>query len=193
MLAKVEFDTLNTDGFQCQFGGKISDEQLNRMKYEEFYRTNHVIGNFANNLLYGTTSNNVRLNDGDVMKINAIDRTQIDTNSAEVNFSNIDAEKLDEFAQNGKHFILFMNINPNSLDIDGSDEISMWLNDSIRLLNDSKQDVPHRIAMLPTKNFYLDINDKKGVLCDCKIIEQMDKLKYRFSLKLLVDKFKYTD
>ena len=81
----------------------------------------------------------------------------------------IDTGKLDFIVNNGKMFIMKININPNTIDSDCESELKFWIDDSNKLLNDTALDNRTKIKHLPKKDMFIVLGDKKYMISGCKM------------------------
>lgn len=197
MITKLVFDVLNTENRDFEYNGELSNEEY-ASRLQEYVNTT---GRDVENMLrYGVMNryNNPYEQARDV-QLETIDK-ECDALLLDINNSVIEETNLIEHVNDGKMFIIKVNIDPNSLDMDGESEIKFWLDDSGRVLNDNALPDDIKLKRLPPRNLRIKVKiddgtqdtDEKNTryntyyLDDCRIIQDNSNEKYKYFFTLII-------
>lgn len=190
MITKLLVPIVDLNRARFDYGRDITDEEAAAMEVDKFRRTNRQIGTYVNNMMYRSRGINVteerrRRNDFS----NVLDENEYV--ECEAYFA--DSKKKEIFEDffeehnNGKKFIMTININPNSLEQEAESEIRYWRDDSNGVLNDKTLDNQTKIDSLMERNLGVEVNGKKYGLSRCKIICDYSTKEFPFYYGVLVD------
>ena len=191
MLTTIVIPVLDTEKGKYEFNGKLTREDYGNMVMDKFLSTNNQMNRFTYNLAHGIS--NVSQNG-----IYNVDRTDypedlyafyetealvLDSKKAD-----IDGSVLEEYKNNGKMFILLLNINPNTLEGDAESEIRFWADESLRVQNDTTLDDKTKLLALPKRWLKIKNGDKTYILEGCKILQVYSNKKWPFYFGIIVEK-----
>lgn len=187
-LTKIYFPVVNTENGDFSYNQKISNESLIKLQDEQYRRTTDNIDRFLHG--YQTYGKHEVF---DPLK----DKTVID----EINYVpfecalqgvrddiNINPDFFKGFTDNGKMFILKVNINHTVMDPDAESELRFWMDDSRKLLIDRQLDDKTKLKHLPTRDIVLDVENEKYLLHRCKLIEKYKNEKFPYYFAIIVEK-----
>ncbi len=108
----------------------------------------------------------------------------LDSNKKEFN-----EEKFYQLYEEGKNFVVILNVNPESIDFDAESEIKYWLDDSLAIWEDEKLDKKTKLLSSPTRELKIVLSDgNKYTLNNCKIFEDYSTDKYPIYFAMFVEK-----
>ena len=203
MIVKLVFDILNTENRSFEYKGDLSNEEYARRLQDYVNTTGRDVENM---LYYGVTNtNNKSLYESTKdIQLETIDK-ECDALLLDINNNVIDETNLIEHVNDGKMFIIKINIDPNTLDMDGESEIKFWLDDSCRVLNDNLLPDDVKLKRLPQRNLRIKVKiddntqdtDEKNIryntyyLEDCRIIQNNFSEKYKYFFTLIIKKINF--
>lgn len=188
MIAKIVFDVLNTDNKDFEFHGKMSDEEYANKLYEFVHSTN------KQNMFEETKDVELETTDN-----------ECDALILDIHNKNIEETFFIEHVNDGKMFIIKVNIDPNSLDMDCESEIRFWVDDSCKVLRDNslpddvklKRLLPRDLRIKVKNSNTFENTDEKSIkyntyyLNDCRIIQNNSNEKYKYFFTLIIKKINF--
>ena len=191
MLTKLIIPVIDTESGKFAYNGKLSREDYGNMVMDKFLKTNNQMNRFVENMRRGilNTPQNVAYSstvhrEYPDIKYNFFES---DVFIQDAKKQNIDETFFEPYIENGKMFILILNINPN-MEPDAESEIRFWLDDSKRIHNDQFIDTQTRLKALPIRGLKILIKDKEYILEGCKILQDYSDKKYPFKFAIIVEK-----
>ena len=191
MITKLLIPIVDLKRANFDYGRNISMDEAAAMEIDKFRRTDRQIGNYVNQMQYGYDRrymSDARTRRDDFS--NVIDDNEYVECEAFIGDSKKKEVFEDFFHQheNGKKFIITININPNSLEQEAESEIRYWRDDSNGVLNDGYLDNQTKIERLMERTLGIEIEGKKYALENCKIISDFSDEKFPYFYGLLVNK-----
>lgn len=191
MLTKLIIPVIDTESGEFAYNGKLTREDYGNMVMDNFLRTNNQMNRFVENMRRGisNTPQNIVYSstvhrDFPEIQYNFFETDVFLQNSKR---ENIEEDFFNEYIENGKMFILILNINPN-MEPDAESELRFWLDDSKRIHNDPMIDTQTRLKALPIRGLKLKVGEKEHVLEGCKILQDYSNKKYPYKFAIIVEK-----
>lgn len=191
MITKLIIPVIDTESGKFSYNGNLTKEEYDNMVMDKFLSTNNKMNKFVDNMMNGIS--NVRSNgyytanhqkDFPDIKYNFFE-TDVFVQDSKKN--DIDASFFQNYIENEKMFILILNINPN-MEPDAESELRFWMDDSLKVTNDTTLDTQTRLKVLPKRGFKILINNVEYVLEGCKILQNYSNKKYPFYFAVIVEK-----
>ena len=199
MKTTIRIPVVDTESGRFEYDGQLTREQYGEMEYDQFRRTNRQVQNYVDYLdgRYGAAPFKPRMveykEDEHVADIKYT-YTEAEAIILDANGRDIDVEGIRSH-NNGKMFILIFDINPESIDYDGSAELRYWMWDSDKVLNDREIDRKTGFQMLPYFNFTILVTEGDGEnrktvqeisLKNCKMVANYSSKQklYKFAIKI---------
>ena len=134
MIAKLYVPIIDLSRANFDYGRNLTNEEMADMEYEKFRRTDRQVDNYVTQMQYGRDNRwdvrEERNNRKDFS--NVIDEDEYV--QCEAFFADSKKKEISEdfFSEhdNGKKFIITININPNSLEQEAESELRYWRDDS---------------------------------------------------------------
>ena len=188
-ITRIYFPVMNLDNGDFSYDKEISTEELIRLQEEQFRRTDANVDRYVHG--YGRSGGGSGMFELSERKA-VLDETNsipFECNVQGVNDNIIiDSAFFENKLNDGKMFILRMNINPTVIDIDGESELRFWLDDSKKLLEDRTLDNNTKLKHLPKRDIGIDVEKNKYMLRGCKIIERRCSDKFPYYFAVIVEK-----
>ena len=191
MLTKLIIPVINTEDIDFDFRGNLTREEYGEMVMDKFLATNNQMNRFADNIRNGISNipQNIQYSstihrDFPDFRFNFYETDVYVENGKK---QNIDETFFDEYINNGKMFILILNVSPN-MEPDAESELRFWLDDSKKIHNDPMIDTKTKLKALPQRGLKILIGKQEYVLEGCKILQDYPDEKYPFKFAIIVEK-----
>lgn len=186
MITTLYIPVIDTEQGNYDYGRNISNEEYENSVMKHFLETT----NDVNDLMYkGRKVYNPYVRE---IENEYIDKPILENYSeCEVLILNAKKKEIDEnylfnYIENGKMFVIILNINPNSLDNNAESELRFWIDDSKRVHNDMTLPDEVKLKRLPTHTFEVKLNGQRYTLKNCKLVEDFSNNKFPFYFGIIV-------
>jgi hypothetical protein len=174
-------------------GRELTNDEYGNMEYEHFKRTDRQVGRFVDNMARG------------ISNFNPYDRRMTDVKDAEhpdiyyndeeiqVKISDSDRKDMDEdrmmsFVDTGKMFILILDMNPDTVSEDAESELRLWMDDSGKVINDSRLPDDVKIKSLPVRDYEILAGGKWIKVMNCKMVQKYTEKNHPLKFAIIVEK-----
>lgn len=193
MITKLLIPIVDLSRANFDYGRNISVEEAADMEYNKFRKTDRQIGNYVNSMQYRTSGWGSQVHDVRGIRrdfSNVIDDDEYIECEAYVTDSkkNDVDERFFTEREPDKKFIIIININPNSIEMEGESEIRYWRDDSNGVLNDSALDNQTKIERLMERDLGIELRGERYRLERCKIISDISSRDFPYYYAILVNK-----
>lgn len=189
MITKLLIPVNNTDDGKFEYDGNLSRSDYENMVMDNFRRTDrqvdafmHGRGGYHNPYVSEIDNRDYSELDNDVdVEVEAFLQ---DSNKNEFNEQTF----FDRF-DDGRMFVLIVNINPMDIDGNVESEIKYWLDDSYRVWSDDSLDQRTKLLTSPYRDLKIVLSDgNKYRLSNCKVFEDYSDDKFPFYFAMIVEK-----
>ena len=192
MIAKLYVPIIDLSRANFDYGRNLTNEEMADMEYEKFRRTDRQVDNYVTQMQYGRDNRwdvrEARNNRKDFSNVIDEDEyVQCEAFFADSKKKEISEEFFFEH-DNGKKFIITININPNSLEQEAESELRYWRDDSNGVLNDRTMDNQTKIECLMRRNLGIELRGVRRKLEDCRIIADFSNKEFPYYYGILVSK-----
>lgn len=192
MITKLYVPIIDLSRANFDYGRNLTNEEMANMEYEKFRRTDRQVDNYVAQMQYGRNNRwnvrEARNNRRDFS--NVIDEDEYV--QCEAFFADSKKKEISEdfFSEhdNGKKFIITININPNSLEQEAESELRYWRDDSNGVLNDRTMDNQTKIECLMRRDLGIELGGTRKKLEDCRIIADFSSKEFPYYYGILVSK-----
>ena len=192
MITKLYVPIIDLSRANFDYGRNLTNEEMANMEYEKFRRTDRQVDNYVTQMQYGRDNRwdvrEARNNRKDFS--NVIDEDeyiQCEAFFADSKKKEISEEFFSEH-DNGKKFIITININPNSLEQEAESELRYWRDDSNGVLNDRTMDNQTKIECLMRRDLGIELGGVRKKLKACRIIADFSSKEFPYYYGILVSK-----
>ena len=191
MLTNLIIPVQDTESAEFRYDGNLTREAYETAVLDHFNKTDRQIDAFLhrdrsrNNFTYD-------LNDNGYNEYNEI----YTDNEVEVEALLLDGNRVDfkedflfDMIDEGRMFILIVNINPEGINEDAESEIKYWLEDSFRVWNDDTIDRSTKLKVTPPRDLKIKLSDGQTyTLGNCKIFEDYSDDRFPLYFAMLVER-----
>ena len=192
MITKLYIPIIDLSRANFDYGRNLSNEEMANMEYEKFRRTDRQVDNYVTQMQYRKDNRwdvrearNYRRDFSNV--IDEDEYVECEAFFADSKKKEVSEEFFSEH-DNGKKFIITININPNSLEQEAESELRYWRDDSNGVLNDRTMDNQTKIECLMRRDLGIELGGTRKKLEDCRIIADFSNKDFPYYYGILVSK-----
>lgn len=192
MITKLYIPIIDLSRANFDYGRNLSNEEMANMEYEKFRRTDRQVDNYVTQMQYRKDNRwdvrearNYRRDFSNV--IDEDEYVECEAFFADSKKKEVSEEFFSEH-DNGKKFIITININPNSLEQEAESELRYWRDDSNGVLNDKTMDNQTKIECLMRRDLGIELGGTRKKLEDCRIIADFSNKDFPYYYGILVSK-----
>lgn len=192
MITKLYIPIIDLSRANFDYGRNLSNEEMANMEYEKFRRTDRQVDNYVTQMQYRKDNRwdvrearNYRRDFSNV--IDEDEYVECEAFFADSKKKEVSEEFFSEH-DNGKKFIITININPNSLEQEAESELRYWRDDSNGVLNDKTMDNQTKIECLMRRDLGIELGGARKKLEDCRIIADFSNKDFPYYYGILVSK-----
>lgn len=191
MLTNLIIPVQDTESAKFNYDGNLTRDAYESMVLDQFHRTDRQIDAFLHrnrsrdNFTYDVSDNNY----------GTYDETYTD-NEVEVEVLLLDGNRTDfredflfDMFDEGRMFILIVNVNPEKLNEDAESELKYWLEDCFRVWDDDTLDRNTKLKVTPSRDLKIRLSDgNKYTLENCKIFEDYSDDNFPLYFAMIVER-----
>ena len=192
MITKLYIPIIDLSRANFDYGRNLTNEEMANMEYEKFRRTDRQVDNYVTQMQYRKDNRwdvrearNYRRDFSNV--IDEDEYVECEAFFADSKKKEVSEEFFSEH-DNGKKFIITININPNSLEQEAESELRYWRDDSNGVLNDKTMDNQTKIECLMRRDLGIELGGTRKKLEDCRIIADFSNKNFPYYYGILVSK-----
>lgn len=192
MITKLYIPIIDLSRANFDYGRNLTNEEMANMEYEKFRRTDRQVDNYVTQMQYRKDNRwdvrearNYRRDFSNV--IDEDEYVECEAFFADSKKKEVSEEFFSEH-DNGKKFIITININPNSLEQEAESELRYWRDDSNGVLNDRTMDNQTKIECLMRRDLGIELGGTRKKLEDCRIIADFSNKDFPYYYGILVSK-----
>lgn len=192
MITKLYVPIIDLSRANFDYGRNLTNEEMANMEYEKFRRTDRQVDNYVTQMQYRKDNRwdvretrNYRRDFSNV--IDEDEYVECEAFFADSKKKEVSEEFFSEH-DNGKKFIITININPNSLEQEAESELRYWRDDSNGVLNDRTMDNQTKIECLMRRDLGIELGGTRKKLEDCRIIADFSNKDFPYYYGILVSK-----
>lgn len=192
MITKLYIPIIDLSRANFDYGRNLTNEEMANMEYEKFRRTDRQVDNYVTQMQYRKDNRwdvrearNYRRDFSNV--IDEDEYVECEAFFADSKKKEVSEEFFSEH-DNGKKFIITININPNSLEQEAESELRYWRDDSNGVLNDRTMDNQTKIECLMRRDLGIELGGARKKLEDCRIIADFSNKDFPYYYGILVSK-----
>ena len=193
MEAKLIIPVIDTESGNFDTDIKLAREEYIDMVNDNFIKNDKAINHYMTHE-WGMQKRQNFANEVSNKPQVEVEFNEIESKCEFLTIKNADfnEDKLKEYIESGKMFLILLNLNPNGADLDALSELRFWLDDSQRVLNDETLDDMAKIKYLPKRELAIKIEEetytKRYNLKNCKMIENRSNEKAPYLFVLMIEK-----
>ena len=192
MITKLYIPIIDLSRANFDYGRNLTNEEMANMEYEKFRRTDRQVDNYVTQMQYRKDNRwdvrearNYRRDFSNV--IDEDEYVECEAFFADSKKKEVSEEFFSEH-DNGRKFIITININPNSLEQEAESELRYWRDDSNGVLNDRTMDNQTKIECLMRRDLGIELGGTRKKLEDCRIIADFSNKDFPYYYGILVSK-----
>ena len=192
MLTNLIVTVQDTESGSFAYEGNLTRETYEEMVMDKFNRTNKQVDDFVhgyreyrpNNFAYDLPREEEYYEGPDNDAEVEVQALLLDGNRNDFN-----EDFLFDHIDDGRMFVMLVNLNPETIDCNAESEIRYWIDDSMRVWEDEQLDKQTKLLASPPRDFKIVLSDgHKYTLSNCKLFENYEDDRFPLYFAMIVEK-----